>query len=201
MISALSNIVTNSNLVNVAQSTNGTVVSKTLVNAVGRPGFILIDSNIDNNTRKFAATKEFLYQMTCLGVYLALIVPVFKKGAFKLAKNKIYKGEEGFAKFKSMKEYMAYRKVAEKTMMNRNASLSKDHSVFKFNHDGLREDLLTKDKPDMYPHIKGAIEFGNLIGSMLGLSILAPKVSQNLIHPVLKFIGMEKDDKKVDVKA
>lgn len=193
MITAVSNAITNSTLVNVARSTNGTVVAKTVVNAAGRPGFILIDSHIDNNTKKFAATKEFLYQATCLAVYLALIVPVFKKGAFKFAKNYIYKGEEGFNKFKSANEFFAYLKYAQKTQNNRTASLSKDHSVYKFDHDGLREDLINSPKPNMYPHIKGSIEFGSLIGSITGLAIIAPQVSQALIHPVLKGLGLEKD--------
>lgn len=204
MISAISKVISNPTLVNVAQNTNGTVVSKTLVNSVGRPGFIIIDSNIDNETRKYAAAKEFLYQMSCLAVYLALIVPVFKKGAFTFAKKYIYKGEEGFSKFKSAQEYLAYRNYADKTLQNRNASLSKDHSVFKFEHDGLREDLLKNKKPELYPHIKGSIELGSLIGSVLGLAIIAPNVSQALIHPMLRFIGMEKkekDNKQIDVKA
>ena len=202
MISAISKAITNPTLVNIAQNTNGTVVSKTLVNAAGRPGFIIIDSNIDNETRKFAATKEFLYQMTCLAVYLALIVPVFKKGAFTFAKRYIYKGEEGFNKFKSAKEYLAYRNYAGKTHQNRIASLSKDHSIFKFEHDGLREDLFNKKSPELYPHIKGSIELGSLIGSVLGLAILAPSVSQMLIHPMLKLIGMEnnKENKQEDTK-
>ena len=203
MISAISKVITNPTLVNVAQNTNGTVVSKTLVNSVGRPGFIIIDSNIDNETRKYAAAKEFLYQMTCLAVYLALIVPVFKKGAFTFAKKYIYKGEEGFNKFKSAKEYFAYRKYAEKSPQNRKASLSKDHSVFKFEHDGLRDDLLNNKTPELYPHIKGTVELGNLIGSVLGLAIIAPNVSQALIHPMLRMIGMEKEkpSKNIDTKA
>ena len=194
MITAISNVITNTNLVNIARSTNGTVISKTAVNSLGRPGFILIDSHIDDDTKRFAATKEFLYQAACLGIYLALIVPVFKKGAFKFAKKYIYKGSEGFDKFKNANEYFAYQKYAQKTQNNRRASLSKDHSVYKFDHDNLRQDLLNKAKPDIYPHIKGSIEAGNLIGSVLGLAILAPKISQALIHPVLKGLGLEKSE-------
>lgn len=193
MITAISNAITNINLVNIARSTNGSVISKTAVNAMGRPGFILIDSHIDEDTKKYAATKEFLYQASCLAVYLALIVPVFKKGAFKFAKKYIYKGSEGFNKFKSANEFMAYQKYAVKTQNNRIASLSKDHSVYKFDHDNLREDLINNKKPENYPHIKGSIELGSLIGSVLGLAVIAPNVSQALIHPVLKGLGLEKD--------
>lgn len=195
MITPISNLITNSTLGNIARSTNGTVISKTVVNSVGRPGFILIDSHIDEDTKKFAATKEFLYQATCLAVYLAMIVPVFKKGAFKVAKKYIYKGSEGFDKFKNVNEFFAYQKYAGKTQTNRAASLSKDHSVYKFDHDNLREDLLNNASPEKYPHIKGSIELGSLIGSVLGLAIIAPQVSQALIHPILKVLGLEKTKK------
>lgn len=192
----ISNLIRHPYLVNVAQSTNGSVAAKTIVNSIGRPGFIMIDNNIDNETKKFAATKEFLYQATCLAVYMAIIVPVFKAGAFKLAKKYIYKGEEGFNKFKNLKEFLEYRKLAEKTLKNRTASLNKDHSVHKFKHDGLREDLLNNKAPELYPHIKGSIEFGSLIGSILGLAIIAPQVSQALIHPALRTIGLEQKEEK-----
>lgn len=200
MISALSKVITNPALVNIAQSTNGSVATKTAVNAVGRPGFILMDNNISLETKKFAATKEFLYQATCFLVYLALVVPVFKNGAFKVAKKYIYKGEEGFSKFKNAKEYLSYRKLAEKTMQNRTASLNKDHSIDKFTHDGLRENLLNNKEPEKYNKIKGAIELGNIIGSIVGLSILAPQVSNALIHPVLRFIGLEKANPATESK-
>ena len=74
--------------------------------------------------------------------------------------------------------------------------MTKDHSIFKFDHDGLREDLLKQEKPNMYPHIKGAIELGSTIGSVLGLAILAPQVSHAFIHPALRFLGLEEKKSK-----
>ena len=198
MISAISRVITNPYLVNIAQSSDASVATKTTVNSVGRPGFILIDKNIDLETKKFAATKEFLYQATSLLVYMALIVPIFKNGAFKIAKKYLYKGEQGFSKFKSAKEYLDYRKFAEKTKNDRIQSLGKDHSVDKFKHDNLREALINEVTPEKYNNIKGAIEVGNIVGSIVGLSVLAPNVSQILIRPVLKVLGL---DKKVTPKA
>jgi hypothetical protein len=46
-------------------------------------------------------------------------------------------------------------------------------------------------KPETFNVAKGAIEFGNIIGSVLGLAIFAPQVSHLIVHPVLKAIGME----------
>lgn len=198
MISAISRVITNPYLVNIAQSSDASVATKTTVNSVGRPGFILIDKNIDLETKKFAATKEFLYQATSLLVYMALIVPIFKNGAFKIAKKYLYKGEQGFSKFRNAKEYLDYRKFAEKTKNDRIQSLGKDHSVDKFKHDNLREALINEVTPEKYNNIKGAIEVGNIVGSIVGLSVLAPNVSQVLIRPVLKVLGL---DKKVAPKA
>lgn len=198
MISAISKVITNPYLVNIAQSSDASVATKTTVNSVGRPGFILIDKNIDLETKKFAATKEFLYQATSLLVYMALIVPIFKNGAFKIAKKYLYKGEQGFSKFRNAKEYLDYRKFAEKTKNDRIQSLGKDHSIDKFKHDNLREDLINEVTPEKYNNVKGAIEVGNIIGSIVGLSVLAPNVSQILIRPVLKVLGL---DRKVAPKA
>lgn len=198
MISAISKVITNPYLVNIAQSSDASVATKTTVNSVGRPGFILIDKNIDLETKKFAATKEFLYQATSLLVYMALIVPIFKNGAFKIAKKYLYKGEQGFSKFRNAKEYLDYRKFAEKTKNDRIQSLGKDHSVDKFKHDNLREALINEVAPEKYNNVKGAIEVGNIIGSIVGLSVLAPNVSQVLIRPVLKVLGL---DRKVTPKA
>ena len=198
MISAISKVITNPYLVNIAQSSDASVAPKTTVNSVGRPGFILIDKNIDLETKKFAATKEFLYQATSLLVYMALIVPIFKNGAFKIAKKYLYKGEQGFSKFRNAKEYLDYRKFAEKTKNDRIQSLGKDHSIDKFKHDNLREALINEVTPEKYNNVKGAIEVGNIVGSIVGLSVLAPNVSQILIRPVLKVLGL---DKKVAPKA
>lgn len=205
MITAITKAITNPTLVDIAQNTNASVATETTLKAIGRPGFILVDNDIDADTKKYAAAKEFLYQATCLAVYMAIVVPVFKKGAFTLAKKYIFKGENGFSKFKSANEYLAYHKLAEKSLTNRTASLSKDHSIHKFNHDGLRDDLLKNQKPEMYSSIKGSVELGSLIGSVLGLAVLAPQVSHAFIHPVLKMLGLEdkskKTDNKVDTKA
>ena len=198
MISAISKVITNPYLVNIAQSSDASVATKTTVNSVGRPGFILIDKNIDLETKKFAATKEFLYQATSLLVYMALIVPIFKNGAFKIAKKYLYKGEQVFSKFRNAKEYLDYRKFAEKTKNDRIQSLGKDHSIDKFKHDNLREALINEVTPEKYNNVKGAIEVGNIVGSIVGLSVLAPNVSQVLIRPVLKVLGL---DKKVAPKA
>lgn len=194
MISAVSKVISNPTLVNIAQNTDASVICKTTVNAVGRPGFILLDNNIDSNTKKFAATKEFLYQATCLAVYMAVIVPIFKKGGFKLAKEKIFKNTEGFEHFKNFKEYTQYRKIADKLQKSdRISALNSSQDSFS----AVLKAEINKDAPNKFNSVKGAVDLSNIIGSVVGLAVVAPQVSQALIHPVLRLIGLEKKD---DVK-
>lgn len=213
MITAISKAITNPTLVSVAQNTDASVTAKTVVNAIGRPGFILVDNNIDLETKKFAATKEFLYQGTSLLVYMALIVPLFKKGGFKFAKKYIFKNTEGFEHFKNFNEYMHYRKLAGNTNKN-NRILTLDKEISNKNcavKDMYNQTLLNelhKDNPNKFNTVKGAVDLCNIIGSVVGLSILAPNVSQALIRPVLKIFGMDRKpqeqnstEQKIDTKA
>lgn len=212
MIGAVKSIITSSNLANIAQNTTQSVAIETTLKSIGRPGFILIDKDIDSDTKQYAAAKEFLYQATCLAVYMALIVPIFKKGGFKLAKEKIYKNTQGFEHFKNVKEYMHYKKLADNpSINNRLKTLDKELIVDgikvkdKYNDTLIAE--LHKEKPETFKDVKGAIELSNIIGSVLGLAILAPQVSHAFIHPALRFIGLEEKkpkqgaQKNLDTKA
>ena len=196
MISAIANGLSNSTLANIAQNTAASVSIETTLKSIGRPGFILIDNDISPDTKKYAAAKEFLYQATCLAVYLALITPVFKKGAFQLAKKTFFKNKPEFAKFKDAAEYLDYHNLASKNITNRRATLLKEKKQKKFMHDDLREELQNNKNPEKYPLIKGTIELGSLIGSVLGLAILAPQISHYTIHPMLRALGMEKKEPK-----
>lgn len=203
MIGAVQKLLTNSQLASVAQNTTQSVTAETVLKSIGRPGFILIDKDIDSDTKQYAAAKEFLYQATCLAVYMVLIVPVFKKGGFKLAKEKIFKNTNGFEHFSNVNEYLHYRKLADNpSINNRQATLekelltTKDKVKDKYNATLLTE--LKKEKPEKFTYVKGAVELSNIIGSVLGLAIFAPQVSHAFIHPALKFLGLEKKDKAVD---
>lgn len=206
MIDRLS-ILSNSVLAQIAQNTSSRVAAETALKAAGRPTFILIDNNIDSSTKKYAASKEFLYQATCLVVYLAAVAAFVPSMSFKIGKKLMGKNHPEFYKFRSTYEYMNYFNQAEKPLQNRIPSLEKDHVKHLFNHDGLREALTTQENPEKYPLIRGTIEFGSLVGSILGLAILAPEVSHATIHPIMRALGLEKKsekteaDNKVDVKA
>ena len=83
----IQNIIANPTFYNATQGTVAQMTIKTSLNAAARPGAILLDKNIDPHTKKFSASKEFLYQASSLLVYIALIVPIFKSNAFKIAKK------------------------------------------------------------------------------------------------------------------
>lgn len=198
MIDRIAGALSNSSLLNLTQNTTVSVGVETTLKSIGRPGFILIDKDIDLETKKYAATKEFFYQATCLAVYMALIPPIFKSGSFKLGKKIFGKEHPEFSKFKGMKEYLEYHRYAKKPLNDRKASLKKIKSTEKFKHDGLREALLNEENPNTYDLIKGCIEVGSFIGSILGLAILAPQISHHLIHPIMRGLGLEKkEDKKI----
>lgn len=203
MIDKLS-IISNSAIANIAQNTSSRVAAETALKAAGRPTFILIDNNIDDSTKKYAASKEFLYQATCLAVYLIAVAAFVPKISFDIGKKMMAKNHPEFNKFRSISEYLNYFKQAEKPLTNRIPSLEKDQAKHMFKHDGLREALETQENPEKYPLIRGTIEFGSLIGSILGLAILAPEVGHLTIHPLMRALGLEKKpatEKKVDTKA
>ena len=204
MVSGITNLLTSSTLSTISQSTTASVSLETGMKAAGRPAFILIDNKIDPQTKRYAAMKEFLYQATCLATYMALVIPVFKKGSFQLAKKHILKDEKAFQHFKNADEYLKYKKLASMSKTDRTATLAKDKYKDMFSKE-IQQELKTKDTPDQFDVVKGAIEFGNIVGSVLGLAILAPQVSHMIVHPVLKLFGFEKENEKaqskVDTKA
>lgn len=183
MIGSIQSIITNPTLYNMTQSTITQVTTETCLKAVGRPSFILMDKDIDSQTKKYSSVKEFLYQMTCLGIYLAAVMPVLRKGTFKLAR-KMYKDEPVFQAFKTSGEFLKYHdmdEAAKEAKLNEiNANLK---SGDKFVKEKLNENFA-----------KGLVEMSSITGSVIGLAIISPIVSHPLIHPILKAAGLTKDN-------
>ena len=189
MISAVQNLITNPTLYNMTQNTVTQITTETCLKAVGRPAFILADKKIDPQTKKFSATKELLYQLTCLGIYLSIIIPVCRKSAFKAAK-KLFKDEKVFQAFKSTKEFSNFDKMNENERLAKLAELNKNRA------DG---DKFTKENINT-ALAKGSIELGSMFGSVTGLAILAPIVSHPLIHPIMKKIGITENKQTEEKK-
>ena len=205
------NVFTNPTFVNIAQNTKMAMTIETGLKATGRPAFILIDDKISDDTKKYAATKEFLYQLTCLAVYAGVVLPIFRKAGFKMFKkafDKKGKLAHGFDKFNGLDDFMAYQKLKGLSKEQRIQEVQKLDGKVKFT-DVIKQTLMNADKikKGNYHMVKGADEMNSIIGSVVGLAILAPQVSHVTIHPIMKFLGMEKssnhsdDDKKIDTKA
>lgn len=185
MINGIQNLISNPTLYNMTQSTVTQITTETCLKAVGRPSFILMDHNIDQQTKKYSSVKEFLYQMTCLGIYLAAVMPLLKKGTFALAR-KIYKNEPVFQAFQKSGDFMKYYKMDEAGKAAKLAEINKLHSGDKFTKENINEDFA-----------KGLIEGTSIIGSVTGLAIIAPIISHPFIHPILKACGLDKKEGSV----
>lgn len=140
----ISKALENKTLTTLATGVAGTVYVTTAIKAIGRPAFIMSDKKSDPETKKYTATKEFLYQVLCLGLTVAMI-PFFKKGGGKIAEN----------------------------------ILKKDNKIERTEE--LKKNIL-----------EGGAKMGDLVGSILGLTILAPLISHEILHPIMKAIGMDK---------
>lgn len=180
-------VLTNTTLYNLAQTTQAQVGIETGLKAVGRPTFILADNNISKNTKKYAATKEFLYQLTCLGLSLGIVIPIFKKGSFAIAR-KLFKDEAVFKAFKKSDDFNKFRKLSEKQKVDNLKDINKSTGS-NFELKDINENLA-----------KGMIDVTSTAGSILALSILSPLISRPFIRPILSIIGLDtpKDDKNND---
>ena len=188
----ISQILSSPALYNVTQATHAQVSIETGLKAIGRPSFILLDKNIDKETKKYSAMKELLYQLTCMVVSLLIVIPLFKKGSFGAAR-KLFKDEKVFKVFEKSDEFNKYYRLSKAEKDAKLAEIA-----------GKKGEAI--DPKDINEHLaKGVIETSSIMGSILGLSILSPIIARAIVRPTLKAIGLRKDtpeeDKKLDVKA
>ena len=83
------NITSNHKAAAFAQNTVCAIAVETTLKALGRPTFIYYDKNANGRSKKYAATKELLYQSFCLGLYLSFINPVTNARLICLTQSKI----------------------------------------------------------------------------------------------------------------
>lgn len=222
MINGIQNVISNPTFYNMTQSTATQMSIKTGLNSVARPGFILMDGNIDPHTKKFSATKEFLYQALSLAMYMGIIIPVFKNGTYKLA-QKHFKDAAVLKAFNSPDEFKAFKKLQdEQQKITKLAELSKkfitnpkDFKVFKklspedlaketekLQKQSKSTDVFTRENisSDSEDLANGVVEASSLLGTVIGLAIIAPFTATKLIHPILKACGVVKDEPATNVK-
>lgn len=191
MINGIQNIISNPTFFNMTQGTATQMGIKTSLNAAARPGFILIDKNIDPHTKKFSATKEFLYQALSIAMYLGIIIPVFKHATFSLAKHKLYKNEPVFKAFNSPDEFKKFFKLETES-----EKIAKLKEISQKTGDTFtKENILDNGGADL---ANGVIETSSLVGTIIGLAVIAPLAASKLIHPIMKAVGLTKEQPKVE---
>ena len=211
MIDKVFNVLTNPSLVSTSQNTVAAVTIETGLKAAGRPAATLLDKHADKKTKVYSSAKELFYQLLCLAIYLS-VIPLFKKGGFKIAK-KIFKNEVSLKNFENATEYLNYHKLACLPKAERASHKlmqkipDKEIIAGAKKNVSMRDELLNKEKPFKFPLAKGAIELSSIIGSVIGLTLLAPELSHLFLHPIMTAVGLdeknksEKTNKKIDTKA
>lgn len=102
--------------------------------------------------------------------------------------------KESFKLFKNAKQYLTFKRLATIKKDDRIKALNQEKYKNFFSEE-IKKELTQKEKPEQYNLIKGVIEFGNTVGSVLGLAIFAPEVSHLIIHPELKYLDKESQSK------
>lgn len=210
-ISSLANI----NYAKLAKSTAVTVYLMTGVKAIARPMFNLADKKSDQDSKKYSAMNEFLYQVICLGFAFAMI-PLCEYGGFKLAEKRLGKilGNKNITKidqldgFKKLSDIKGFnvkgsKKISEFKKLHLNHSFDEAHINKITQAEKAKEakksttidkNILQEEKAEHF--INGGIETGSLFGSIIGLTILAPKIGHEILHPIMHAIGMDKKHNK-----
>lgn len=161
-----------------AQNTVCAIAVETTLKALGRPAFIYYDKNANGRSKKYAATKEFIYQSFCLGLYLSLI-DKFKGIAYnKLNKHLANKDPENKRKLDLFDTEQAKINAAPK---EKKAAMEKVfHTMIQKNSD--------------LKFGKGVKELSSIGATVFILALCAPILSQIILHPVMSLIF--KNDKK-----
>lgn len=168
-----------------AKATAVTVYLMTGVKATVRPIFNLADTKSDNNSRKYSAANEFLYQIVCL-VMAAALMPLFERAGFKLAEKQLKNLQKGLTKLNQLPEFKNINKVGE---------FKKDYLSKIFDEEFVKKtkvDENAKLADEAMHFVNGGVETGSFVASILGLTILAPMIGHQILHPIMKTLGMGK---------
>jgi hypothetical protein len=187
----------NTNFAKFAKSTATTVYLMTAVKAIVRPSFNLADKKSDKESRKYSAVNELLYQVVCLGFAFAMI-PFFEKGGMMLAEKQLEKIPELKKDIKKISELDAFKDI--KKVKGFGFSGFKDVSKFKdiyLKKTFDANEKISEEAKHAMHLVNGGIETGSLLGSIIGLTIMAPKIGHEILHPIMTAMGMKQKPKDV----
>ncbi len=183
----------------VAETVENTITAvsvETGLKMIGRPTYIMLDKEADSNEKKkFAATKEMLYQGICLTIYLSTMKHVKHFFYEKITKwlgnknpeNKKYIDEYNnkIKDIESKENELKIAKKAAKTKAER--KIIKEKALDEIINLKL---AIQKDKKLHLP--RGVKEVSAIIGSVIMLTIVAPQISHFIIHPLMNALGFDK---------
>lgn len=181
---SISNFLSSKKVTYATKGIMGAVVGTTVLKAVGRPTVTMIDKKSDAETKKYTAVKELLYQLLCLGLTFAMVIPA-QKLCFKYSK-KFLQGSKELEKIKTHSEFNEVCKDV-------NELTDKAKDILGTNAKGL-----SADAKKSFNLVKGADELTSFATSILGLTIIAPIISHKILHPIMHSLGMDKKDSKKD---
>ena len=156
-----------------AQNTVCAIAVETTLKAAGRPAFIYYDKHANEQSKKYAATKELLYQTFCLGLFLGFIKPVKNFVYGKLSNWQAKKNPENKRKIDMFNAFQsqidnAPNKVKENSLRRKLNHLLHTNSNYHFG--------------------KGLKEFSSIASTVFILALCAPILSQIILHPVMDMI-------------
>ena len=175
-------VIANPRAAEFAKNTVCAMAVETTLKASFRPTFIYCDKHANKKSKKYAATKEFLYQTFCLGLYLSLIKPFKNKTYDILSKKLAAKDPEDKRKLD------LYNAFQEKIKQAKDKT-SKRQLEDRFTH------LLHTNKD--YHFGKGVKELSSILSTVFILALCAPITSQIVLHPVMDLL-FKKNPKPLD---
>lgn len=199
-----------------AKNTAITVYFMTAVKAGVRPAFIMADKKNDKETKKYTAAKEVLYQVLCI-IMAAALMPIFERGGLALAERNLSKLGKGLEGIKKISDLGEFKELADLKGIDRLKKVGKFRKAYlskAFNEEFISKVQAAKDKKgvnlteedfkilranQVMHFVNGGVETGSFIASILGLTILAPMISHEILHPILHAVGLGKkhDDDKI----
>lgn len=182
--SPIKRLLTNPKAAQFAQNTICAISVETTLKALGRPTFIYFDKNANGRSKKYAATKELLYQSFCLGLYLGFINKI-KKPAYNILKKRFFHTKE---QQRQLNLYDSFQEKIDKAP--------------KETKKGLREEFakLIQTNSD-YKLGKGVHELSSIGSTVFILALCAPILSQIILHPVMDLIFKKDKKKGTETKA
>ena len=185
----------NSRNAELVENTIVAVSVETGLKMIGRPAFIMADKEADSGKKKkFAATKEMLYQGICLGLYLGFMKNI-KHAIYGVVSKSLSKNPENKIKIDEFNKQCGVIEAQEKATKEALKGIKDLAAKKNFKNEAIDEIIKLKEAmhADKNMHLgKGAKELSAIIGSVLMLTVVAPQISHFVIHPIMNALGFDK---------